>query len=378
MRVLQVTPTYSPSRGGIEDVVENLSRALTGLGVRSDVVHVAPGLPESHRDDAGLTVMTTPLIGSSLVGIAPRLARIAASYDLIHVHDPRMAAISVTLALSRGLPPRLLSTHGGFFHTPRLKWLKTIHRHVSAPLLLGGYQAVLATSKSDLAFLSKSPGRTVVMENGVDISRFKRSARQGPRAMERWICWGRLSSNKRLDRLVDLVGQARSVGRIIDLLICGDDFDGLAPRLQAQIDHAGLGAQIRLSPALSDEPLRAEIGTRDVFVTASTYEGFGLTVIEAMAAGLVVVCRDMAPLNAFVADGQTGIFLRFDGGDADLTTIARIMDLSPADASGLFERGQAVSARYDWSAKGRDFLALYRSVMDQRPGPAGQPAATQA
>jgi alpha-1,3-mannosyltransferase len=363
MKVLQVTPTYAPASGGIEVVVENLSRALTGLGIRSDIAHLAPGLARTRRDDDGLTVFTAPLAGGRLLGFAPGLGRLAAGYDLIHVHDPQVAAISLTLFLSPGMPPRVLSTHGGFHHTPRLRWLKMFHQRVSAPLLLGGYRRVLATSAADLALFSGTRTQSVLMENGVDVARFKPAAELGPRPLNRWICWGRLSSNKRLERLIALVGQARAAGQIIDLLICGTDFDGLAEGLQAQIDAASLGGQIKLSSALGEDELRREIETRGAFVTASEYEGFGLTVVEAMAAGLIVACRDIAPLNSFVAAGQTGFFLRFDGGDQDLETLTRMIALTQDNARAMLGHAQRVTARYDWAIKVREYLAQYEAVL---------------
>ena len=49
MRVLHITPTYRPTLGGIEAVVENLCQALVARGVTAHVVHIAPDQTESHE-----------------------------------------------------------------------------------------------------------------------------------------------------------------------------------------------------------------------------------------------------------------------------------------------------------------------------------------
>jgi len=187
--------------------------------------------------------------------------------------------------------------------------------------------------------------------------------RPPPGPLDRWLCWGRLSLNKRLDRLIALVAQARAAGRTIDLLICGDDFHGLAPDLRRRIAEAGLESQITLSPGLGEAELAAEIRGRGVFVTASEYEGFGLTVIEAMAAGLIVACRDIAPLNEFVAGGETGVHFAFDDSPGDLAAVIGLLDLSPNGAEALRRQSQAVVARNAWSTRADACLALYETAL---------------
>jgi alpha-1,3-mannosyltransferase len=363
MKVLHVTPSYAPTRGGVEAVVEQLSRLLIDRGVQSDVLHVEPGLTRAVRYDGDQKVTTLPLFGLRLAGYAPGLAAQTAGYDLVHVHDPRVAALSLNLALGPAGPPRILSTHGGFQHTTRLPRLKAFHRAVTLPWLMRDYRLVIAISHGDQAFFAPVHPHVVRLPNGVDVSRFAPLAAAAPRPLDRWLCWGRLSLNKRLDRLIALVAQARAAGRTIDLLICGDDFHGLAPDLRRRIAEAGLESQITLSPGLGEAELAAEIRGRGVFVTASEYEGFGLTVIEAMAAGLIVACRDIAPLNEFVAGGETGVHFAFDDSPGDLAAVIGLLDLSPDGAEALRRQSQTVVARNAWSTRADACLALYETAL---------------
>jgi len=78
-----------------------------------------------------------------------------------------------------------------------------------------------------------------------------------------------------------------------------------------------------------------EIRQRAVFITGSEYEGFGIGILEAMAAGKIVLCRDMAPINGFVERGATGFFLDFDMGEKDLAVIRAATKIMNKDSSSL-------------------------------------------
>src|SRR5436305_867127 len=111
MRVLSVTPTFFPSSGGIENLVLDLALKVAPLGVQMDVAHIAVGLRRSQDTVRGIVVHRLPLYGHRLVGLAPGLHSLARRYDLLHVHDPQLMAISANVRLLCGKLPAVLSTH---------------------------------------------------------------------------------------------------------------------------------------------------------------------------------------------------------------------------------------------------------------------------
>jgi alpha-1,3-mannosyltransferase len=310
-----------------------------------------------------MSVTTLPLIGHRLLGYIPNLSKEVEGYDLLHVHDPQLAAISLNLLAVKQPPRRVLSTHGGFRHTANLSLLKAFHSRITAPIMLSGYTRVLASSLSDQRAFSATRHDTVLAENGVDVRGFAASAHVRPRPLNRWISWGRLSKNKRAEKLIDLVETLNSSGREIDLLICGSDFDGLSKGLRNSIRNRNLAGQITLRDSLSGEELRAEIESRGVFITATEYEGFGLSIVEAMAAGLLIACRDIEPINAFIAGGGAGVFIAFDGSENDKCAIEAFLDMPEECAEMLRRRGQEDVSRFDWNGKAEEFLQHYRNVL---------------
>ncbi len=365
MRVLHVTPTYAPSIGGIEEVVANLARLGRAAGLQADVVHVAPGLGHGERRQDTFSVWTMPLIGHRMLGWAPTLSRLASGYDLLHVHDPQIGALTLNVGGAAARVPAVLSTHGGFFHTRSAALAKRFHARFTAPRLLRRYARIMASSPADMARFRHLSPNVVLMENGVDTTRLSPATVGGHGDMHRWIFWGRFARNKRIDSLIRLVAALANQGVTIDLALCGTDFDGSLAAARSLVASLKLQRQVTFHIGLHDDALRAQIATRPVFVLPSEYEGFGLSIIEAMAAGLIPLCRDIAPMN--VLAGEAAVLLQFDGGAADLR---KVRELLAAPQTGIDARRNAASTRaasFDWATRFDAFLQQYRECAGAGP-----------
>jgi alpha-1,3-mannosyltransferase len=363
MKVLHITPTLFPSIGGIETVIRDLMMNLRRRGIEADAMHIAPGLIAEEAKLDGSKVWRVPLIPNRLIGFAPSIAKILGNYDLLHVHDPQAMAISANVLFSGGAKKKILSTHGGYFHTQGHGVAKKVHWSVFAPMILGQYDEILASSESDFERFSKRVSNVRLVPNGVNVDKFSSIGRNVEPISASWIYWGRLSTNKRLDQLIKTVASAKRSGIDIDLLIAGGDFDHLSGSLAALIAELGLGGNVKLAGPLTDEQLFVEVSCRSVYATASEHEGFGLGVIEAMSAGLAVVCRDMAPLNGFVVDGESGVFLNFDGSTGDIDKLRRLCSQSSQAAMRMQDAACAASARHSWETVIEKYIEAYDRVL---------------
>lgn len=363
LKTLHVTPTFYPEVGGIETMIDELTDHLRLHQIDSDIAHISTSHKRLHKDKiADKQIWRIPLYGSRLLGLAPHLRDVARGFDLVHVHDPHLMAITANVLLFGGAQPTILSTHGGYHHTKKLALLKRLHEKLALRSALKAYTAVLASSTADYQHFSKFSEHVILCPNGVNVDRFRLPQKKYARA-DRWIYWGRLSVNKRLDRLIACVAQARRIGLEIDLCICGPDFDGIGNSLRRQIAAEGLSGYVELKPFLPLEALKDELATRTVFVTASEHEGFGLSIVEAMAAGCLIVCRDMAPLNDFVQQGANGIFLRFDGGDSDRAQLARLLEMEEIAVKRGFDESMKRAASHGWQGVAPAFVSAYRDAL---------------
>lgn len=365
MRILHVTPTVRPAIGGIEAVVEGLCLKLAERGHVADIAHVAPQIARNDERFGHSLIHRVPLIGHPFAGLAPALGPIACSYDLLHVHDPQLLAITASVILfCRGMPA-VLSTHGGYFHSGDRALAKALHQRLLARTLLKRYALVLASSKSDLERFGKFSPRCVLAENGVDVRRFSAIEPALDRSPYSWLYWGRLSRNKRVDLVVDLAVQARAFGYPVTLTICGNDFDGSGVALAARISRGGLDF-VRMLPGGSDDKIANLVRSAGIYVIGSEHEGFGLTVIEAMASGLAVIARDVAPLNGFV-DNDNGLILRFDGGATDAGRLQNFLSALPSCYEALSRAARSRAQFFAWDTRIDDFLHYYATALKRGP-----------
>lgn len=136
------------------------------------------------------------------------------------------------------------------------------------------------------------------------------------------VAVGRLAREKGFDLLIEAVALLRT--RLpLQLRIYGEGAERAA--LQAQIDRLGLGDRVRLM-GVTDQPLRAMAGAR-LLVFPSRHEGFGVTLVEAMACGQQIVAADCPYGPAEVLQGgRYGQLVPAEDPRALAEAIARSLD----------------------------------------------------
>jgi len=302
-------------------------------------------------------------VGNRILGWARLLGELAREFDLLHVHDPQLLALSGNVRWRCADIPAVLSTHGGFWHTKSHRLFKRAYEATFLRGYAAHYRRVLASSANDFSYFSAFGDRTVLCSNGVPVKSFNAVTASDRRSLFQWIYWGRLSSNKRVDLAIEYVGHARRLGYPVDLLICGRDFDGLLPGLQELVRRLDLQDAVRFEPYLDKAALHAELAQRGVYITASEHEGFGLSLVEALAAGLIVICRDIAPINTFFRDREAGCLLHFDGSPSDVAALGDILGAASGRAAAMSEAARAAARPHDWDVVAPQFVNHYREVL---------------
>lgn len=113
---------------------------------------------------------------------------------------------------------------------------------------------------------------------------------------------GRLAKEKNLTEVIDILRKYPDLP--VKLLIVGD---GPARNdLEESCLKYGLGDKVIFTGMVPPDEVSRYYHLGDVFVNASTSETQGLTYIEAMAAGLPLLCRKDSCLDGIVTDGETG------------------------------------------------------------------------
>ncbi len=327
-----VSPQYPPAIGGVERHVERLAEGLARRGLPVEVLATDPTgrLPRTELRN-GVVVRRFPtLFGDTTYFMSPRLVRwlwrAAARYRLVHGHNYQtLVPLASRLGSRHGGVPLVLTPHyHGTGHTTFRTLLHVPYRPVGRRILRAA-DAVLANSEAERALIAQDFGglAATVIPPGIDLPQDAGGAERGD--ADRRVAGeaggtarGEPGTSSAGSVDVDLLGLLRepsevtllSVGRLagykqVDhivsalpflppehrLTVIGEGPD--APVIARTADRLGVAERVRLRGQVSADELRAWYAAADVYVTLSREEAFGLTVLEAAAAGAPVLASDI-------------------------------------------------------------------------------------
>jgi len=202
-----------------------------------------------------------------------------------------------------------------------------------------------------MALLGLPANRLTVVPNGVSTLPDGGHPPPGLPA-EFFLFVGSLEPGKNLALLAEVWATARSEGRPLPpLWVVGERWTGVAAETaQPEWHYTG---------HLDDATLAALYRRARALVFPSRYEGFGLPVAEAMAAGCPVVAAPVASLPEVGGDAVLWTPLEAVAWRAALTRLVKDADL----VTDLGRAGQARASRFSWQTCARETCAVWRQVL---------------
>ena len=181
--------------------------------------------------------------------------------------------------------------HFRWFDLPFWRLLLWASAHRSQKLI-----AVSEATRADLLRSYRLPEAGVaVIPHGVDAALFGLGRAQLEPLV---LCVSTLHPHKNLERLIRAYGRKK---RDYRLVIAG--FRGFrAQAIEKLVSDLDLGTQVQITGWIGREELYRLYDRALAFVYPSTFEGFGMPVLEAMAAGVPVACSNIAPLREVAGD----------------------------------------------------------------------------
>jgi mannosyltransferase len=138
--------------------------------------------------------------------------------------------------------------------------------------------------------------------------------------------------------------------------------------LKQQIAAAGLTERIRFLGELPIEEVPLWYQRISIYVFASRVEGFGLTMLEAMAAGDAVVATRAGAAEMIITDGDEGMLAPVDDVEALVASLEPLMrNPERIEAMGKRARARVVSA-FSRDREADEISAVYRQVWAARKG----------
>jgi glycosyltransferase involved in cell wall biosynthesis len=237
-----------------------------------------------------------------------RVLREHGPYDVVHSHLHRFSGIVLRAAEGRGVPIRIAHSHvAGIDRAAgplRRGYLRLAGRWVQRHATLGLAASVQAAQDLFGERWRDDP-RWRVLVYGIDLSPFTVAPERPRVRAELGIApdavvlghVGRFEPQKNHGFLLDIMAAARRIDPRVRPLLVGDG--PLRPQMERRA--AKLGLRATFTGSRPDVP-RLMQGAMDAFVFPSRFEGLGLVLVEAQAAGLPVITSDVVPPEATVAD----------------------------------------------------------------------------
>ena len=327
-------------------VVSAQERVPAGLWPLTRLIRALPkgrffdrlfGRSEYHRDCLAYALCLLPTLRRS-------------RFDVVHCIDPPLATVLSLARHLRLLRVPLLFTEGSVMPPRYYPRVDHVH-HVGQAAL----QSALAHGVS-AGHMTLIPCGLHTQHFAVPASRSTWRAREGIPA-DRFVvlCVAALKrAHKRVDHVIEEVAALDDLATLwLDGHPEEEDLAALA------LQH--LGARCRITHVAS-EAVPELYAAADVLVHAALEESFGLSLVEALCAGLPVVAHDSPHFRWLLgADGQ---FVDMQEPGA-LARHLQAMQAMPTDQR-LQPDFSRVRARYDWATLAADYAALYRRVAGGR------------
>lgn len=383
MKVVIVAPYFYPCVGGAEVYTINIARQLKAMGW--EVVIVTTGkrstsAPESiegmplHRLHTLLRISNTP-IG---LGWRRKLRRIfqIEQPNLINAHTP-VPYLADMAQRESGSIPFVLTYHNDlakdFLLTSivvRLAHLTLIRR------TLNRSTRIIATSAfyvRESRYLKHHQAKIRLVPPGVDVSRFNPRVGIDAKLLRRFagqrviLFVGSVSKShqhKGLNILIDVFSKVNAEHPETRLVIIGKG-NGL-PMYKSLAAAAGVADKVEFTGYVDDDELAQYYRLATVFAMPSTNrsEGFGMTYIEASAAGTPVVGCSVGGVPYAIKHNETGLLAEPNSVESLYSALLRILEDNEL-ASRLGEAGSERAAReFAWPLVGQFTSEIFSEVSD--------------
>lgn len=319
MRIAMMTDSWYPTRDGVVTSITIIKESLEALG--HEVFIIAPR-PEKESRQEGVYYFPAvrfkyydgyyvPILPSHKMRVLKEIHP-----DVIHIHGVATMAVRGLICGHELKIPTVMTFHtmvddAAKYYSPVKLPPKTMEKLIWIYLRrILKRMDVVVTPTTCIGIELESHGarcrNLVAIPTGTDTAKFHPAIpcdyvreKHGLVGKKVAIHVGRISYEKDLDMVIRAMVSVDGV-----LLVAGR---GPAKAdIEALVDELGLRDKVVFAGFVSDEDLPAYYDAADIAVSASKFETQGLSILEAMASGKPVACRNGRAFAEIIHDGENG------------------------------------------------------------------------
>jgi len=368
MHVIQVAPRFPPAIGGVEEHVYWISKELCRRGHRVTVVtsDEADGkqIPSRIENVDGVQVCRFPLFMPSVFRefwFIPKISSVLgkARPDIVHSHGYRcLSSIqAVYLAHLKGIPS-VLTPHGIYPARSFINGLtKTAFDKSAGRLLLDFSDKIVALSKHNrqlLSLMGAAGEKIVTVPNGVNVEDYVNPQRSNKILKQLntdgpiLLYVGRIDWNKQVDKIVEAMPTILKEFPSSKLVVVGPDYANCVKGLHEISEKLKVEHSLVITHDVPRQTLLEYYSVANVFILPSSYEGFGLSMLEAMCSRIPVIVSPSGGPGDILKDRTDALFLK-EVSSAEISrqvhTVLTDHQLKETIVNNAFE---LVKTKYTW------------------------------
>jgi glycosyltransferase involved in cell wall biosynthesis len=327
--------------------------------LRAAIGEMPENIEHRHVELPGARFLRRGLSASPVATLERLTGRVDAFVDSEWFHPRQRRGLRASIVYDLGplLHPEWVDEKTRRFH---LRTVGTLRDRADLVICISQ-----ATANDVVRELSVDPERIAIVHPGVDDAYFDARPAPPPVLGRRpyVLAVGTLTDRKNLAVLIDAFAAIAPAQPDLRLVVVGAA-DGAAEAVRQRIAAAGITERSTLLGYVSDDALVGIVAGASVLAFPSRFEGYGMPVTEAMAAGVPVVASSAPSID----EACGGAAFRFDpDSSAALAEALRIAIRGGHDRDRLVEAGRRFAETRRWSVAGEAFARALEDAAAASP-----------
>jgi len=369
--------------GGPPVVAYNLINEFDKKGLEVDLVF---GISETHSIEKNLhdilgfsknvnlipviknrrspTSYNTPFGQEFLMDTIILMKKLNNRLDLIHFnHIPSSSDLLLPIVAWLKRIPTVVNIHGLLTYELRIQRDLSVYPDIFLlKLFKKRFTKIVFNSefmkRSNRTIFDIKPEQIEVLPNGINLRSFQSATSANLIGDPRLLYVGRLEHSKGINMLV------RSMMRIVDLLpnavlhVVGDG--SLMKPLKDFVNRKALGENIIFHGYISSN-LASFYRSADICIVPSVFEAFGITIVEAMAAGKPIIVTKFGAIPEIVQDYKNGLLI--EPSETNIVNSISTLWNNKTLMNKISQNNLVEAERYDWEQVAQKYIELYERII---------------
>lgn len=358
MKIAHVVRQFYPVKGGLEEYVFNLAKEQAKAANNVHVFTLNRNFQNNTKLKKKEIVYNINISRSDYYGLKKYPLTFMPinelnKFDIIHIHglDFFIDFLSLLKRFKIIKSKLIFTTHGLIFHTNRKAIYKKLYFYLISKFSLKKIDKIISISENDKKYISTLKLNSYLVPNGVKFQKFGQKIDRSINN-NRFICFGRIYSHKNINWLIKTFSE-KEYSKYELQIICpyeNEEFYKIKNTIQTN--------NILISANISDEQILNEISKSNFIISASEYEGFGISIIEMMSYGLIPILHEkVISFKKFVSESKSGATFELNSHDL----VNKISNFTKKNFLEHRENSINFAKKYSWEDINLQIFTLYKN-----------------